>query len=635
MRPTSSSKSPSPRTQTIALKTNHLPNSPLSPTPTQFTNSDDRRSPASHIGEVNRALAKIALCPDYLAHINARYTLLSVLGEGSFGVVLKAAEKHSGQIRAIKFVMYYKNKSVDVKKMESMVQKEIEALKRINSDHVLKIYDTIYFDRQGVAMVLECCDGGELKAFVDERFRRGNPITEDEAIYYLSQIMLGFSAMYKERISHRDFKLENILVRGEEIVIADFGFAAVDSCENRTVLGSKHTMAPEVIFNKKGDHYDDRLDLWSIGICFYYLLFKEYPFNYNTPNEKLKEQYLNHTGSNLRIPQGHWSRPVSACSIELLKRLIVYDPNHRIKWRDFFNHPIFDGFKRRAVANADFTSDSMVRVATRFEHYCHDLNLTAPLDRREIPMNDLSKTSRDQEYSFVSDFIGLAEVAGKAGLAQKYLRNKLDLARFCIHVSEKSSELSESKSPIEDQHKSAFLLMSTLLSFYSVGLMENLYKLLSSGGGIGSSIPGIEEYASSYLGPICKDSISKCLAPYSELFHYLNSRVYSENRQQAMKLQNLDKSSPHWEIQILNELYRALDIILLSTEYNQIKDSESRYKAKWVCVMAHIITSENTAYHITTPRGNVIIDWNRLGAMGMDRGIVGMEYDRMVKRMRR
>ena len=64
------------------------------------------------------------------------------------------------------------------------------------------------------------------------------------------------------------------------IKIADLGFAKIIDDKNfaLTLLGSPLNMAPEII---KGEKYNNKVDIWSIGSCFYHMLFGDYPFNSN------------------------------------------------------------------------------------------------------------------------------------------------------------------------------------------------------------------------------------------------------------------------------------------------------------------------------------------------------------------
>lgn len=87
-----------------------------------------------------------------------------------------------------------------------------------------------------------------------------------------------FKTLVKNKIMHRDFKLANILIHDGEIKIADFGFSKLLNNEEftETMLGSPLNMAPEVL---GGTQYNTKADIWSIGTCFYELLFGTYLFD--------------------------------------------------------------------------------------------------------------------------------------------------------------------------------------------------------------------------------------------------------------------------------------------------------------------------------------------------------------------
>jgi serine/threonine protein kinase len=71
---------------------------------------------------------------------------------------------------------------------------------------------------------------------------------------------------------HRDFKLANILKHDGTIKIADFGFAKMlgQNDSTNTMLGSPLNMAPEVLAGKE---YSNKADIWSIGTCFYEVIY--------------------------------------------------------------------------------------------------------------------------------------------------------------------------------------------------------------------------------------------------------------------------------------------------------------------------------------------------------------------------
>jgi len=76
---------------------------------------------------------------------------------------------------------------------------------------------------------------------------------------------------------HWDFKLPNILKHNGIIKIADFGFSKMLGNENyaNTMLGSPLNMAPEIL---GGKDYTTKADIWSIGVCFFEMLFGRNPY---------------------------------------------------------------------------------------------------------------------------------------------------------------------------------------------------------------------------------------------------------------------------------------------------------------------------------------------------------------------
>ena len=121
-----------------------------------------------------------------------------------------------------------------------------------------------------------------------EYIKQKKVLLEEEAVDYLLQILNGFKTLVKNKIMHRDFKLANILKHDGNIKIADFGFSKLLN-DNQglatTMLGSPLNMAPEVLNNQE---YDSKADIWSIGTCFYELLFGKSPFTATNMVELLK-----------------------------------------------------------------------------------------------------------------------------------------------------------------------------------------------------------------------------------------------------------------------------------------------------------------------------------------------------------
>lgn len=124
----------------------------------------------------------------------------------------------------------------------------------------------------------ELLEGGELfdRIIVEKQF------SEKRASYILKQVLLAINYMHNKHITHRDLKPENILLESKDnnnldIKISDFGFSCFFDPEKglELVLGSPLYMAPEIILNKT---YNEKVDIWSIGVISYMLLTGRNPF---------------------------------------------------------------------------------------------------------------------------------------------------------------------------------------------------------------------------------------------------------------------------------------------------------------------------------------------------------------------
>lgn len=92
-------------------------------------------------------------------------------------------------------------------------------------------------------------------------------MTEKEAVGYFIQILNGFKGLHLNFIIHRDLKLKNVLVHDEKLKIADFGLSKIGEV-GKTHVGTPYTKAPEIFKGKGKLLYDNKADIWSMGIIF-------------------------------------------------------------------------------------------------------------------------------------------------------------------------------------------------------------------------------------------------------------------------------------------------------------------------------------------------------------------------------
>lgn len=82
--------------------------------------------------------------------------------------------------------------------------------------------------------------------------------------------MNGFRELRKHKVLHRDFKLANLFIHNETLIIGDFGFAKSGQEMAETKLGTPLTMAYEILTaNSENSVYTSKADLWSVGVVYY------------------------------------------------------------------------------------------------------------------------------------------------------------------------------------------------------------------------------------------------------------------------------------------------------------------------------------------------------------------------------
>lgn len=137
----------------------------------------------------------------------------------------------------------------------------------------------IHSAKKCICIVLEYCKQGNLEGYQASLPTRTFELKQ--AVEILVDIMKGLRCIHEMKFIHRDIKPENILISrnkdGKYVYkIGDFGFArSILDSEASTPCGTKKFKAPEIHENAE---YGISVDIWALGIVFYFMIFAEYPF---------------------------------------------------------------------------------------------------------------------------------------------------------------------------------------------------------------------------------------------------------------------------------------------------------------------------------------------------------------------
>ncbi|WP_437571257.1 serine/threonine-protein kinase [Sorangium sp. So ce542] len=239
--------------------------------------------------------------PDRLApghRVASRYTVESVVGEGSSGVVYRAARDEDGQRVALKVIHRHLSGTPQIFRR---YHREAAILKRLEGPHVVRMLD--FVEEGGLLMIaLEHIDGSSL----EELLREHAPIEVDRAIEIALQICAALETAHAAGVVHRDLKPANVLIErpgappsstpgggapsplAGRVRVVDFGLAKVvhgdlmttGLTEQGMIFGTPEYMAPEQV---RGEDVDPRCDIYALGCILYEMVVGAVPFSKRTP----------------------------------------------------------------------------------------------------------------------------------------------------------------------------------------------------------------------------------------------------------------------------------------------------------------------------------------------------------------
>lgn len=222
----------------------------------------------------------IAVMHDHLAY---RYEILSVLGKGSFGQVLKCHDFKTNTLKAVKIIRnkkrFHHQALVELKVLQYLCQHDQE-----DQFNVIHIKDHFYF-RNHLCITFEL-----LSLNLYEFIKQNNFVGLSLGLIrrFASQILVSLKYLKSLNIIHCDLKPENILLKHanrSSIKVIDFGSSCMADEKVYTYIQSRFYRSPEVIL---GLPYGTDIDMWSFG-CILAELYTGYPL---FPGEDEHEQLL-------------------------------------------------------------------------------------------------------------------------------------------------------------------------------------------------------------------------------------------------------------------------------------------------------------------------------------------------------
>lgn len=276
------------------------------------------------------------------------------LGEGTYGVVFKAIDKRTNQVVALKRIRL----DQEEEGIPPTSIREISILKELHHPNVVGLNEVI--NSQGkLTLVFEYLEY-DLKKFLDSQ---RVPLKPDLIKSYTYQILAGLCYCHCHRIIHRDMKPQNLLINKLGLIkLADFGLARAFTIPLRNYTHEVITLwyrPPEILLGSK--FYSLPVDIWSTGAIVAEMISRKPLFPgdseidelfsifkiLGTPTEETWPGVTELPSYSSTFPKFRKRNladilpGADPLAIDLIEKMLIYDPAKRISAKDALDHPYF------------------------------------------------------------------------------------------------------------------------------------------------------------------------------------------------------------------------------------------------------------------------------------------------------
>ena len=407
------------------------------------------------------------------------YEVLQVLGGGGFSKVLKVKSKSNFGIYAMKKVdmaHIMDDQGLNQKYFEN----EILFLKNLNHPNIIKCYN-IFQENQYLYFIMEFMNNGDLESFNEAMVKMKMKIPEPKLWEIFYKCLSGLDYIHKEKIVHRDIKLQNLFLDDNfNVKIGDFNISAVTDEEaakkfgnninqvmnlmnEHTTLGTRGYQAPEIGVRQ----YGQKVDIFSMGASFYELCYGHVP-------SKMKR---------VEKDEGFYSKELK----DFVKRMIDSDETKRptcneamVDAKNYFIKLYVKNTSVEAILNC-FSN------YPNFNNYFSDnsiINIICDLNKEisKICFSVIQSMKCNNILQIKADLYEMRKILEKEGIDIKSDNKEINPGNFLIFFLRKlNSELNEILAPntnISEQEKiRRFKILSKQNSF-SPNEEENTFNLI-------------------------------------------------------------------------------------------------------------------------------------------------------------
>ena len=274
------------------------------------------------------------------------------LGKGAFGEVWKVTHELSKKNYCIKMI---NKKEIFEQKLVNQINKEICIMYNINHPYSIKLYNH-FEDNEKLYLITELATNGNLYNYIQN--------AKTKKIEFMKKIIIQtieiIKYLHSKEIIYRDIKPENILLdKNNDVKLCDYGWASfITPGKFLTVYcGTPEYVAPEMA---KKSVYNEKIDIWGIGVLIFELVFGYPPFS-----SSLNEERFN----NIKNGKINWPVDLDESHKEvkdLIQKILKINPSERLSLEEIERHPwlndIYIKMKENNQTNETFINKEMTQT---------------------------------------------------------------------------------------------------------------------------------------------------------------------------------------------------------------------------------------------------------------------------------
>ena len=271
------------------------------------------------------------------------------IGKGNYGLVSLVMNKRTNFPYAIKAI---NRNHINIEKLHENIQLEKNILLKIDHPFIVKLVKCLK-DQKNIYFLMEYIKGKELFDVI----RDIGFLNKEQTNFYVASMMIAINYLHERKIVYRDLKPENVIVKKDGYLkLIDFGTAKEIEDRTKTIIGTPHYMAPEIIM---GGGYSFQVDYWSISICMFEFMCGEVPFG--EKEEDPMEIYFAIINNNLTFPVKYIN--IDKGFKHIMKKMLDKNPSYRLSnFNSIKNSQWFKNFKWDELMNLNLKAPYLPRI---------------------------------------------------------------------------------------------------------------------------------------------------------------------------------------------------------------------------------------------------------------------------------